>query len=131
MESGDGHVTCRIECSAERVRDVAIWLQDELNCSFGSLVVEQCTSKWQLTYVFFERAGKGWVYLIVGLTDGNDTASSISDLIYAADWPEREAEDLFGLQRPEKRRAVRRARQYGEWALWRSCACFWESARPM
>ncbi len=98
MELGHDHQSCVIECPPDCLRDIARWLHDELGCSFGSLVVEQASTSWQLTYLFPEPTGKGWVYLIVRLTEGNDTVPSISDLIYAADWGEREAEDLFGLR---------------------------------
>jgi len=97
MELDYGRETWIVECPPGRLRDIAQWLRNDLGYSFGSLVVEQVAAGWEVTYLFPESTGKGWIYLVVRLKEGDDTLPSISDLVYAADWPEREAEDLFGL----------------------------------
>jgi formate hydrogenlyase subunit 5 len=93
----NGRAKCRFDCPANRLRELAGWLQDEIGCSFDTIVPEETGNGWELTYVFHELRGKGWAHIIVKLPAGEDIVPSISDLVYAADWEEREAEDLFGL----------------------------------
>jgi formate hydrogenlyase subunit 5 len=93
----DGHTNCRFDCPANRLRELVGWLQNDLGCSFDTLVPEQTANAWQLTYIFHESQGKGWAQINIKLPEGSDSAPSISDLVYGADWEEREAEDLFGL----------------------------------
>ncbi len=67
----------------------------EAACSFGGLIVEE-RDEWNLRYVFLNPRS-GWVHCILRLPLDNLTVPSISVPINAADWYEREAEDLFGL----------------------------------
>ncbi|HXK06025.1 MAG TPA: NADH-quinone oxidoreductase subunit C, partial [Verrucomicrobiae bacterium] len=64
-------------------------------CSFGGLIVEQL-DEWNLRYVFLNPRS-GWVHCILRLPLNTRTVPSISLPVNAADWYEREAEDLFGL----------------------------------
>ena len=64
-------------------------------CSFGGLIVEQ-RDEWNLRYVFLNPRS-GWVHCILRLPLNTRTVPSISVPVNAADWYEREAEDLFGL----------------------------------
>ena len=63
---------------------------------FAGLVVEE-RDEWSLRYVFLN-AHSGWAHLIVRLPHGAPKVPSISAQVHAADWYEREAEDLFGLE---------------------------------
>jgi Ni,Fe-hydrogenase III large subunit len=67
----------------------------EAGCSFGGLIVEE-RAEWELRYVFLNPRS-GWVHCILRVPLDTKTVPSISVAINAADWYEREAEDLFGL----------------------------------
>jgi len=71
------------------------FLFSEAGCSFGGLIVEE-RDEWNLRYVFLN-PGSGWVHCVLRLPLDARTVPSISVPINAADWYEREAEDLFGL----------------------------------
>jgi Ni,Fe-hydrogenase III large subunit/Ni,Fe-hydrogenase III component G len=68
----------------------------EAGCSFGGLIVEEKREEWQLLYVFL-LPGTGWIHVLLQLPIECSTVPSISPQVHAADWYEREAEDLFGL----------------------------------
>ena len=72
------------------------FLFGEAGCSFGGLIVEE-RDEWNLRYVFLI-PHSGWIHFILRLPLETKTAPSISAQIHAADWYEREAEDLFGLE---------------------------------
>jgi formate hydrogenlyase subunit 5 len=66
----------------------------EAGLSFGGLIVEE-RDEWNLRYLFLIPCS-GWVHFILRLPLENNSVPSISAQIHAADWYEREAEDLFG-----------------------------------
>ena len=67
----------------------------EAGCSFGGLIVEE-RDEWDLRYVFLNPRS-GWIHCLLRLPLDTRTVPSISVPVNAADWYEREAEDLFGL----------------------------------
>jgi Ni,Fe-hydrogenase III large subunit/Ni,Fe-hydrogenase III component G len=69
----------------------------EWNFSFAGLVVEEGTSEWQLRYCFYGESEAGWVHVLATAPLAEKTFPSIVKFVHAADWHEREAEDLFGL----------------------------------
>jgi Ni,Fe-hydrogenase III large subunit/Ni,Fe-hydrogenase III component G len=69
----------------------------EAGCSFGGLIVEERKVEWYLVYLFL-LPGRGWIHVTLELPIETSTVPSISPQVHAADWYEREAEDLFGLQ---------------------------------
>lgn len=69
----------------------------EAACSFGGLIVEQRTGEWNLCYLFLA-PGAGWIHLTLRLPLETKMVPSISAEVHAADWYEREAEDLFGIE---------------------------------
>ncbi len=69
----------------------------EAGCSFGGLIVEERARRWELRYLFLA-PGAGWIEVVVELPAEVTSVPSISSEVHAADWHEREAEDLFGLQ---------------------------------
>ncbi|MGA9853899.1 MAG: NADH-quinone oxidoreductase subunit C [Gammaproteobacteria bacterium] len=79
------------------LRPLCLWLFKELDYRFGTLVVEEQAECWQLTYVFMDPSDHGWVYIEMTQSLTQTNVASIGDEIHAADWHEREAEDLFGL----------------------------------
>lgn len=69
----------------------------DAGCSFGGLIVEEHGGSWRLVYLFLA-AGSGWIGVTLEVPSGTPSVPSISSEVHAADWHEREAEDLFGLQ---------------------------------
>jgi len=68
----------------------------EAGGSFAGIIVEEWPRDWSLRYVFLLR-NIGWVHVNVRTPLENTTLPSIVTGVHAADWYEREAEDLFGL----------------------------------
>ncbi|MFZ0635100.1 MAG: NADH-quinone oxidoreductase subunit C [Candidatus Acidiferrales bacterium] len=66
-------------------------------CSFGGLIVEEHPFNWRLVYLFLAQ-GAGWIEVVLEVPAGAHSVPSISAEVHAADWFEREAEDLFALQ---------------------------------
>jgi formate hydrogenlyase subunit 5 len=69
----------------------------DAGCSFGGLIVEEHEEAWRLTYLFLA-PGSGWVEAVLQQPPETRSVPSISSEVHAADWYEREMEDLFGLQ---------------------------------
>jgi len=80
----------------EALPSLAQFLFWDVGCSFGGLIVEE-REEWTLRYVFLI-PGNGWIHFILRLPLATRTVPSISAQIHAADWYEREAEDMFGLE---------------------------------
>jgi formate hydrogenlyase subunit 5 len=69
----------------------------ETGCSFGGLIVEERARNWELRYLFLAPYS-GWIEVLVQLPLEVISVPSISSEVHTADWHEREAEDLYGLQ---------------------------------
>lgn len=69
----------------------------ESGCSFGGLIVEEHAHKWELRYLFLAPFA-GFIEVVVDVSLEITSIPSVSSEVHAADWHEREAEDLFGLQ---------------------------------
>lgn len=69
----------------------------EVGCPFGGLIVEEHSDTWRLSYLFLA-TGAGWVEVILQVPAAFQSVPSISAEVHAADWFERETEDLFGLR---------------------------------
>ena len=89
--------SCEIEVSPDQLVEVCGWLSTKLGYRFAGLIVEEQRSEWELYYVFCGDTEAGLVHVLVRQALVNVTFPSISARIHAADWHEREAEDLFGL----------------------------------
>ncbi len=86
-----------IECRPAALKHLCTWIAQTLGFVFAGLVVEQ-TDEWSLAYLFYStEAPWGWIRLSMRQPLDEVRFPSISDAIHAADWHEREAEDLFGL----------------------------------
>ncbi len=86
----------QLDCEPAALPEICEWLFSTLHYSFGSLIVEQ-RARWDLRYVFYGEREAGWLHVLMHLSSSEDRVPSISRQIHAADWHEREAEDLFGL----------------------------------
>lgn len=88
---------CRIECRPEQLPEICAWLTRDLGFAFATLVAEERPA-WLLTYVFYKDGSAPWVHVALHPDGGHSLAiSSISGVVAAADWHEREVEDLFGI----------------------------------
>lgn len=96
-DSSNGQRKYLVDCRDGELKAVAGWLHRELGFGFATFVTEEAPPGWNLRYVFYEPEGRGWVHLNLPLGAGAAPAPFVSDVVYAADWEEREAEDLFGL----------------------------------
>jgi len=81
----------------ESLPPLSLFLYWEIGCSFGGLVVEEIAQNWRLSYLFLAPRS-GWVSVVLEFPLGNNSVPSITAVVHAADWHEREAEDLFGLK---------------------------------
>jgi Ni,Fe-hydrogenase III large subunit/Ni,Fe-hydrogenase III component G len=88
---------CELASESSVLVELCGWLAAELDYSFAGLIVEEQQSEWELRYVFYRDRDAGWVHVLVHQALANATFPSLSARIHAADWHEREAEDLFGL----------------------------------
>jgi formate hydrogenlyase subunit 5 len=66
-------------------------------CSFGGIVVEERATNWRISYLFLA-TGSGWIEVVLQMPTAESVIPTVSSEVHAADWHEREAEDLFGLQ---------------------------------
>ena len=94
----DGGLKCEIICTRPVLAQLCGFLFLDWGISFAGLVVEEGSNEWQLRYIFYGDSKVGWVHVLVNAPIADKTFPSISKFVHAADWHEREAEDLFGLQ---------------------------------
>ena len=88
---------CRIECRPAELIAICDWLSAKLRYRFAGLVIEEAPNNWIGQYIFYGTGEKGFIYLTVRQAKSETSFPSISKVVHAADWHEREAEDLFGL----------------------------------
>jgi formate hydrogenlyase subunit 5 len=100
-----GHVQYRLEpssataeviCSRAVLVDLCRCMVEDGESGFAGLIVEEDRSEWHLRYLFY--GSEGWIHVQVSAPLGEKTFPSIVQWIHAADWHEREAEDLFGVR---------------------------------
>jgi len=89
--------TCEVACVRAALAELCGWLFGEQGFSFAGLMVEEGADEWALRYVFYGDREAGWVHVRVHAPLTERTFPSIVKFVHAADWHEREAEDLFGL----------------------------------
>jgi formate hydrogenlyase subunit 5 len=88
---------CEINCAPRIIGDLSGRLFLEWNFSFAGIIVEESANEWQLRYCFYGEPESGWVHLLLTVPRSETTVPSIVKFVHAADWQEREIEDLFGL----------------------------------
>jgi formate hydrogenlyase subunit 5 len=90
---------CEIACARAVLPELCGRLFLEWNFSFAGLMVEEGSSEWELRYCFYPatRDEPGWIHVLVSAPLTEKEFPSIVKFVHAADWHEREAEDLFGL----------------------------------
>ena len=89
---------CLLTCNGSCLTDVCGWVFSTLGYRFATLVVEEDPGGWLLRYIFYGKSGSGQVHVLLqSAKEAGALIPSISGLVHAADWHERETEDLFGL----------------------------------
>ena len=94
--SGSGAV-CEVTCAREALPQLCGHLFLDWHFSFAGLIVEEGASEWQLRYTLYGEGDAGWVHVLATAPLAEKTFPSIVKFVHAADWHEREAEDLYGL----------------------------------
>ncbi len=89
--------TCEVTCDRAALQELCGRLFLAWEFSFAGLMVEEGESEWQLHYCFYGEGEAGWVHVLVNAPLNETIVPSIVKFVHAADWHEREAEDLFGL----------------------------------
>ena len=86
-----------IECRAGALKALCAWITQTIGYTFAGLIVEE-DDRWTLRYLFHStESPSSWIHVIVCTPIEQTRFPSLSEVIHAADWHEREAEDLFGL----------------------------------
>ncbi len=104
-----GQVPCRLDaerclievrCKQLVLADLCRRLFHEWDLGFAGLIVEEGVDAWNLRYVFCGGGDPGWVHVLVDAPIAENVFPSIviESKVLAADWHEREAEDLFGVR---------------------------------
>jgi formate hydrogenlyase subunit 5 len=88
---------CEVECRHSVLPELCGRLFLGWGFGFAGLIVEEGASDWQLRYCFYGERPSGCVHVLVGAPLDERTFPSIVKFVHAADWHEREAEDMFGL----------------------------------
>lgn len=96
IPAGHGYELAISVAKADVLPSLARFLFRDCNCSFGGIVAEELSDQWQLHYAFLT-PGIGWIDAVLSLPTGANAAPSIVAEIHAADWHEREIEDMFGI----------------------------------
>ena len=92
----EGKRLALVDCQSAALPEVCGWLFSS-SYGFATVVIQEETAGWSLRYIFYGPQGSGLVHVTVGLPKDQPVVPSISLQVHAADWHEREAEDLFGL----------------------------------
>jgi formate hydrogenlyase subunit 5 len=90
---------CALSLNVERSESLPAlcrFLFWEIGCSFGGIIAQEQIDCWHLHYLFL-LPGIGWIGAMLRSPIETNIVPSISSEVHAADWHEREIEDLFGL----------------------------------
>lgn len=91
------HNVAKFLCKPDQVPGVCDWLFNELGCHFAGLVAEEGSKHWDIRYIFWVEGETGNIEVTAKAPLEERVFQSISRVVHAADWHEREVEDLFGL----------------------------------
>jgi formate hydrogenlyase subunit 5 len=89
--------TSEVTCARTVLVEVCHRIVEEWAFAFAGLIVEEGNTEWQLRYAFYGDREAGWVHVLVNAPLSVNVFPSVVEWVHAADWHEREAEDLFGL----------------------------------
>lgn len=94
LDAGD---RLHAEVTPQALPGLAATLVSNHDCEFATLVVEARESGFSLHYFFYARDSATLIEVQTSALAGVELPT-IGDRIHAADWHEREAEDLFGIR---------------------------------
>lgn len=86
-----------VEAAPQAVPDLAAALVDHHGCEFATLVAEEAQAGHRIRYFFYTR-DDGTLVEILTSTAAGAALPAISDRVHAADWHEREVEDMYGIE---------------------------------
>jgi formate hydrogenlyase subunit 5 len=86
-----------VESDLETLPELCGWLFRDLELAFAGTVVEEGEAEWDVRHLFYDAAAGLWAHVRVRRPLDEPRLPSIVRQVYAADWHEREAEDMFGL----------------------------------
>ncbi len=89
--------SAEFQCGYEQIPPVCDWLFHQKGYCFAGLIVEENNRQWDLYYLFTGRREQGCILARVSAPVEERAFKSVSRYVHAADWHEREAEDLFGV----------------------------------
>ncbi len=89
--------TAELQCRRDIVPQLCQWLVDDAGYHFVGLITEEYSHQWELRYIFVADKSKGYIHIKVNSPIDDNHFPSVSVPVHAADWHEREAEDLFGI----------------------------------
>ncbi|HUN26801.1 MAG TPA: NADH-quinone oxidoreductase subunit C [Steroidobacteraceae bacterium] len=90
--------TTEVRCAPQVLAELCRCLAQDQGFCFAGLIVEEGRTEWQLRYVFYGERQPGWVHVLVSAELAQKVFPSVVAGMHAADWHEREAEDLFGVR---------------------------------
>ena len=96
MAAGHGYELTLALAQPSSLPSLCRFLFSDLGCQFGGMIAEEQSSYWQLHYAFL-LPGSGWIDVLLKLPIEITSVPSIVAEVNAADWHEREVEDLFGI----------------------------------
>ncbi|NOY64599.1 MAG: hypothetical protein GXO97_04275 [Nitrospirae bacterium] len=91
------NLLCSIECNVDALPVVCKQLVSRIGLSFATMIVEESNEEWLIQYVFYSSRIHILVNVMVRQEIDNPSFPSMSSIVHALDWQEREAEDLFGI----------------------------------
>jgi Ni,Fe-hydrogenase III large subunit/Ni,Fe-hydrogenase III component G len=90
--------TSEVSCTRAVLAEMCRCMVEEWDFSFAGLIVEEGETEWQLRYAFYGAGADGWVHVLAYVPLAENVFPSVVEWIHAADWHEREAEDLYGVR---------------------------------
>jgi formate hydrogenlyase subunit 5 len=96
MRRDSGGRLWELESDSEVAPEICGRLFGEFGYNFGALIAEERRADWELRYVFYG-GDAGIVQVVTRQPLGSSTFRTLIGHVHAADWDEREVEDLFGL----------------------------------
>lgn len=96
FEARDAGDRLCVEATSSAVPDLTVMLVEQQGCEFATLVVEAAPVGFDVRYFFYVRDDETLIEIHASVSTG-EALPAISDRVHAADWHEREVEDLFGI----------------------------------
>jgi len=94
-----GDVLLKLRTGDRRAIEIVHWLVLHRRFQFGGMAVREEGERWQVHYLLYDRdPGGPWVEVGYDAPSTQAELPSLSSLVHAADWYEREAEDHFGVR---------------------------------